>query len=204
MVSFVTAGLGAAFGLTIAVVGSLPAAADDGAASIVRSSNDLFQLFGQACTTNLGHPDGVRAWASSHQLTSVTDPRAIAAYAGDGGSVWSVRLASGLFALAIRGAGQSCAVFGDKLDPGIVEKSVQQLADQMKGGGLSVAILKNDQTQTDFGRRHGVVYALANGDPAKLIIMSVITNERPGGAYQATIQIGAGGSNTGSGEQKGR
>jgi hypothetical protein len=147
-------------------------------------------LFTEVCTTTLGHPEGVKAWATDHHLASIQDPQAVAVYGGEGGSVWSVRLPSGVFALALRGATQTCAVFGDKLDSDLVEKSVQQLVDQMKTAGIPASVLKEDTAQSDFGRRHGVAYALGN-TVSKLLILNFITNERPGGAYQATVQIGA-------------
>jgi hypothetical protein len=181
-------GLGLAVGLGAVVAGGWPVwAADDGASPAVQSSNDLMALFTQACTTNLGRPEGVRSWAADHHLASVQNPQAIAVYGGEGGTAWSVRLPSGVFVLALR-ATQTCAVFGDKLDSGAVEKAVQQVVGQLKAAGNPVTILKEDNAQTDFGRRHGIVYAVGNDRP-KLLMLSVITNERPGGAYQATVQI---------------
>jgi hypothetical protein len=190
-------GFGLVVGLGLALAGGCPSsAADDSASPEVQSSNDLMALFTQACTTNLGRPEGVKAWAADHQLASIQDPQAIAVYGGEGGSVWSVRAPSGVLALALRGASQACAVFGDKLDSGLVEKSVRQIVDQMKAAGAPVTILKDDNAQTDFGRRHGIVYAIGDNRP-KLLMLNVITNERPGGAYQATVQIAAsGGSST--------
>ena len=150
------------------------------------------RLFTEVCTRNLGHPEGVTAWARDHHLAVIVDPQATAIY-GEGGSSWNVGLPSGSFVLALRSSTHACAVFGDKLDAGAVETAVQKMVDELKAAGSQVSVLKDDQAQTNLGRRHGVVYSIGNGR-SRSLLLNVITNERAGGAYQATIQVGVAGS----------
>jgi hypothetical protein len=156
-----------------------------------QASNDLQDLFSQACLKNLFHPERVRSWATDHHLTSVQSAEAVAVYAGagEGGAVWSAPMPSGLFVLALRAQTQACAVFADKADPGAVEAYVGQLMDAQKRTGSAVTVVKEDQTPTPFGRRHAILYMVGGSGSPTMSLFVVITNERPGGPYQATVQV---------------
>ncbi len=43
----------------------------------------------------------------------------------------------------------------------------------------------------EFGRRHGLMYLVTAAGAPNSVALTMITNERPGGAYQATLQVGA-------------
>ena len=139
------------FKLTVTIIAacvfSANALAQAAAPSDLRASNDLLELFTQVCMKNLGHPDGVQAWAASHTLASVQAPAAITAYvgAGEGGAVWAVPLNSGLFALAIRASTKACAVYAERADPRPVEAEIAHLVDALRqrGSGESQRSLHN-------------------------------------------------------------
>jgi hypothetical protein len=152
---------------------------------------DFKKLFVEACMDNLGHPEKVRAWAEEHHLTKVENPEGVKAYAGegDGGAAWSTLMGSGLYVLALRGPIGTCAVFAEKADTAEAESFVTRLMDRLTAAGTPVAKLKDDTSSTAFGRRHGLVYMVGGLGSPSLRVVSVITNERPGGAYQATLQI---------------
>lgn len=157
-----------------------------------RAANDLLDLFSQVCMKNLGKPEGVQAWAADRHLTSVENPEALKIYAGgEGGAVWAVRTPAGQFVLAIRTPSHACAVFADKADPQVVEGYVGQLMQALKQTGRPVAVLKDDQSQTSVGNRHALLYAVGGGSGPTLELFTVITDERPGGPYQATVQVAA-------------
>jgi hypothetical protein len=180
-------------GLVLAVATcatSVAAAAQTPPSPPVQTANGLLDLFSQACMKNLGKPDGVRAWAADHHLTSIGKPDALQVYGGgDGGAVWAVATPAEPFVLALRASTQACAVFADKADPQTIEIYVGDLMQALKQTGRPVALLKNDQTPTSFGNRHGLVYAVGGGSWPTLQVYTVITNERPGGPYQATVQV---------------
>ena len=62
-------------GIAIFIV-SPPSAAEDPAASF------LIRLFTNVCTTNVGQPEKVRAWAQDKHLQDVTSPAATEVFVG--------------------------------------------------------------------------------------------------------------------------
>jgi hypothetical protein len=164
------------------------------AADRAQSSKELFQLFSDACIANRAAPDGVKAWADDHHLEAVQSAGALQTFAGgDGGAVWEAKMPSSAFALAVRASGGACAVYGDKLDVAVVESLVKGFADELKSAGRRVVVVKDDES----GAQHNLIY-LADG-PAGKLTLAMIVNDKPGGAFQATIQLSGPGSSRGSG-----
>jgi hypothetical protein len=173
-----------------AVATCASALADEAPSPEARAANDLLDLFSQVCMKNLGKPEGVQAWAADHHLMSVENPEAIKIYAGgEGGAVWAVRTPTGQFVLSIRAPSHACSVFADKADPQVVEGYIDQLMQALKQTGRPVEVLKDDRSPTSVGSRHARVYAVGGGSGPALEVFAVITDERPGGPYQATVQV---------------
>jgi hypothetical protein len=175
-----------------AVATCASALADEAPPPEARAANDLLDLFSQVCMKNLGKPEGVQAWAADHHLVSVENPEALKIYAGgEGGAVWAVHMPTGQFVLAIRAPSHACSVFADKADPQVVEGYIDQLMRALKQTGRPVEVLKDDRRPTSVGSRHARVYAVGGSSGATLMLYAVITDERPGGPYQATVQVAA-------------
>ena len=172
------------------------------AADRAQSAKELFQLFSDACIANRAAPDDVKAWADDHHLEAVQSSGALQTFAGgDDGAVWEARMPSSAFALALRASGGACAVYGDKLDPAVVENLVRGFADELQGAGRQIVVVKDDKSPADHGAQRSLVY-LADGPSGKLTL-AMIVNEKPGGAYQATIQLSAPGQLSARGSSRG-
>ena len=157
------------------------------AADPAKVSADLYTLFADACVANMATPDGVKTWADQHRFEAIKGAAALQAFAGgEEGAVWEAKMPSGPFALALRASG-ACAVYGDKLSAAVVEAQFGGLVDALKRSGRTVEVVKDDKAPGDHGLEHNLVY-IARGSPSTLTV-AMIANEKPGGLYQATLQI---------------
>jgi hypothetical protein len=173
--------------LLAAVAASLAFAGPALAADPAKVSMDLYALFADACVANMATPDGVKTWADQHRFEAIKGPAALQAFAGgEEGAVWEAKMPSGPFALALRASG-ACAVYGDKLSPAVVEQQFGGFVDALKRSGRTVDVVKDDTGPSDHGRQHNLIY-IARGSPSTLTV-AMIANEKPGGLYQATLQI---------------
>jgi hypothetical protein len=181
----------ASLGVTL-VAGAVCASAwaDGAPPPETRAANELLDLFSEVCMKTLGKPEGVQAWAADHHVMSVETPEALKIYAGgEGGAAWAVRTSTGQFVLAIRAQTHACAVFADKADPQVVEGYIEQLMQALRQTGRPVQVLKDDRSPTSVGLRHARVYAVGGSSGPAVEVFAVITDERPGGPYQATVQV---------------
>jgi len=152
----------------------------------------LLRLFNNACMPNIAHADRVRAWAADHHLSAVQNPAAISIYVGpgDGGGLWAVPSPAGTFALSVRTETKACAVWAGAADPDEVSARVKTMMDELKRSGNTVSVVRDSTTDMEFGRRHGLIYLVSSAGAPNSVALTMITNERPGGAYQATLQVG--------------
>jgi hypothetical protein len=157
------------------------------AADPAKVSMDLYGLFSDACVANMATPDGVKTWAERHRFEAVKGAAALQAFAGgEEGAVWEAKTPSGPLALALRASG-ACAVYGDKLSPAVVEAQFGGFVEALKRSGRTVEVVKDDMAASDHGQQHSLIY-IARGSPSTLTV-AMIANEKPGGLYQATLQI---------------
>jgi hypothetical protein len=173
--------------LLAAAAASLAVAGPAFAADPAKVSLDLYTLFTDACVANMATPDGVKTWADQHKFETIKGAAALNAFAGgEEGTVWEARMPSGPFALALRTTG-ACAVYGDKLSPAVVEEQFNGFVEALKRSGRTVDVVKDDKAAGDRGQQHDLVY-IARGSPSTLTV-AMIAHEKPGGLYQATLQI---------------
>jgi hypothetical protein len=173
--------------LLAAAAASLAFAGPAFAADPAKVSMDLYALFSDACVANMATPDGVKTWAEQHRFEAIGGAAALRAFAGgEEGTVWEAKMPSGPFALALRTSG-ACAVYGDKLSPAVVEEQFGGFVDALRRSGRTVDVVKDDKAPGDHGQQHDLVY-IARGSPSTLTV-AMIANEKPGGLYQATLQI---------------
>jgi hypothetical protein len=172
----------------------------------------LSRLFGQACLANLGRPEATRQWAVDHRLTPVTDPAAFAVFAGPGTkppeappaaetpgpapgpaavqpAAWFVPgPGKQAFVLSLRGAIGACAVWAQAADPeGVTNAFLNGVRDPEKPD-IEVRDVGQRVSTTPFGKLTIIFYAI-EAAARRGFLFTVITSERPGGAFQASLQV---------------
>lgn len=169
-------------------------AADDPNLTRDPRSNDLMQTFAQACLgRTLGDPDATRAWAADKHLPELTSPEGRKIYIGEGpsGAAWFFQIGTIHAVLAIRGTG-ACAIFGEAADPAAFQQWLDKLVSTLSAArpGTGVTTLQNDSEPGPFGNHIGKVVLLKPFPSAdSAVTFTLITHERPGGAYQVTLQV---------------
>ena len=126
----------------LALIGQ-PARADESATNFVKLFNDV-------CIAKFGHLTAVWDWADSQNLLPITNPKALAVFAGrpnvDGkmvsfagggvpgsGKAWAVPDPAGRFVLATRLDPESCVAWAQKADPGEVDAAYGKLVARAAG-----------------------------------------------------------------------
>ena len=155
----------------------------------------LTHVFMDACVPHIGDSTGVRQWAAQHQLGQIKDPSALALFAGAGdqGAAWAIPAAEGSFALSLRGLTGGCAVWARTADPAAVLVDFKKIVDGVKRPGIELSVDEDKVTQTQYGRAHALVYNVTARDAPRSIEFTLLTVERPGGPFQASIQVAAAG-----------
>ena len=113
------------------------------------------KLFSDVCVAKFGHLTTVWDWADDQKLLPITNPKALAVFAGkpnrDGkmlsfagggvpgsGKAWAVDDPAGRFVLATRLDPESCVVWAQKADPGEVDAAFAKMVAQAVAPGVEV------------------------------------------------------------------
>jgi hypothetical protein len=174
---------------TLLLIAVQPATADPAAAFLTK-------LFIDVCVANLGQPAKVREWAEQHHLGQIQSPAALAVFVGPGGNgaAWAIPAAAGSFALSIRGMTQACAVWARAADPGEVMANFKTIVEGVKRPGIEITPDKDTVSPSPVGEAHALVYNVkAPGAPTSFEF-TLLTAERPGGAFQASMQAAQAGA----------
>jgi hypothetical protein len=165
--------------------------------AIVQSATDadpaaqfLVKLFTTVCIPNLGQPTKVREWAQEHHLQEIQNPVALDIFVGSGdkGGAWALPSAEGSFALSIRGTTQACAVWARAVSPGEVLVLFKQIIEGVKRPGIEITIDQDRVTATPSGEAHALVYNVTAPDAPTSFEFTLLTAERTGGPFQASMQ----------------
>jgi len=150
----------------------------------------LTKLFITVCVPNMGQPTKVREWAQSHQLAEIQNPVALSIFVGSGdkGAAWAVPAAQGSFALSIRGTTQSCAVWARTADPSETLALFQKLIEGVKRPGIEITVDKDAVSPSPVGDAHALVYNVTAPNAPTSFEFTLVTAERAGGAFQASMQ----------------
>jgi hypothetical protein len=154
-------------------------------------ANAVLRLFMDACVPNMGQPDKVRTWAADQHLQEISAPAALGVFVGAGtkGAAWAVPSPLGSFAVSIRGFTQACAVWARAADPDDVAEGFKKLMEGVSRPRLDVGIDSDTTTTTPVGQAHSSVYHLWPSSGKSGYAFTLLTAERPGGAFQASIQV---------------
>ena len=181
----------------LALVGQ-PARADQAAANFVK-------LFSDVCMAKFGHLTAVWDWADSQNLLPITNPQALAVFAGkprrDGkmisfagggvpgsGKAWAVPDPAGRFVLATRLDPESCVAWAQKADPGEVEAAYAKLVARAAGPGVEVKPADDKTVNIPDGAVHIRVYRVWSGSALNSYALVVATVSRAGGPFQAMLE----------------
>jgi hypothetical protein len=181
----------------LALVGS-PARADEAAANFVK-------LFSDVCIAKFGHLTDVWDWADNQNLAPITNPQALAVFAGkpnrDGkmvsvagggvpgsGQAWAVHDPAGRFVLATRLDPESCVVWAQKADPGEVDAAYAKMVAQAGTPGVEVKLSDDRTVDIPDGKVQIRVYRVWSGSALNSYALVVATVSRAGGPFQAMLE----------------
>jgi hypothetical protein len=181
----------------LAMIGQ-PARADEAATNFVK-------LFSDVCLAKFGNLTTVWDWADSQNLAPITNPQALAVFAGrpnlDGkmisfagggvpgsGKAWAVSDPAGRFVLATRLDPESCVAWAQKADPGEVDAAYAKLVAQAAGPGIEVKLADDRTVNIPDGTVHIRVYHVWSGSALNSFALVAATVSRSGGPFQAMLE----------------
>jgi hypothetical protein len=172
-----------AFTMLLAAVQPAATARDPAADFLVR-------LFTKVCIANLGQPIKVREWAQEHRLGKIQNPVAVHVFVSSGanGAAWAVPAAEGSFVLSIRGTTPACAVWAQAANPQEVLASFKQIIEGVERPGIEITVDKDTVSPSPVGEARALVYKVMTPGAATSFEFTLLTAERTGGAFQASIQ----------------
>ncbi len=175
-----------------------PARADDAASSFAR-------IFTDVCLAKFGHLDTIEDWATDQDLPPITNPQALAVFAGkpntDGkmvsvagggvpgsGKAWAVRDDAGHFVLATRLDPESCVVWAQKADPAAVEAAFAKMVEAASTPGTNVQLVEDRSADIPDGKVHIRVYRVWSGSALSSLALVMAAVSRSGGPFQAMLE----------------
>ncbi len=182
---------------TLAVTGPI-ARADDAADSFAK-------LFSNVCVAKFGLLTRIDDWARSEQLPRITNPQALAVFAGrpnmDGkmlsfagggvpgsGKAWAVGDPAGHFVVATRLDPESCVVWAQKADPAAVEAAFAKMVEAETKPGMDVKLVEDRNAEVPNASVHIRVYRLWSGSALSSLALAMATVNRSGGPFQAMLE----------------
>jgi hypothetical protein len=178
------------------VVGT--ARADDASAKFA-------ELFTSVCLDKLGNLDKIDEWASDQNLAPITNPQALALFAGrpnmDGtmrsfagggvpgsGKAWAVREPAGRFVVATRLDPESCVAWAQQADPADVEAAYAKMVETASTPGSDVKLVEDKTADIPNGRVHIRVYRIWSGSAMNSFALVMAAVSRSGGPFQAMLE----------------
>jgi hypothetical protein len=181
----------------LALVGQ-SARADEAATNFVK-------LFSDVCMAKFGHLDMVEDWAQDEGLPPISNPQALAVFAGkpnrDGkmisvagggvpgsGKAWAVHDPAGRFVVATRLDPESCIAWAQKADPGEVDAAYDKIVAQAVAPGVEVKLADDKTVNIPDGTVRIRVYRVWSGSALNSYALAVATVSRSGGPFQAMLE----------------
>jgi hypothetical protein len=144
-------------------------------------------------------------WADSQNLAPITNPQALAVFAGrpnkDGkltsfagggvpgsGQAWAVPDPAGRFVIATRLDPESCVAWAQKADPGEVDAAYEKLVAQANGPGIEVKLSDDKTVNIPDGTVRIRVTHVWSGSPLNSYALVMATVSRSGGPFQAMLE----------------
>jgi hypothetical protein len=146
-------------------------------------------VFTEACLRTMGHVDRVTQWAQAHSLS----PALANGLGGDGQTEKWVFVSGGAkIALVVNSSKQSCTVFADRAAQDGILKGFGTVANSMSAlNGSSNVKVEKAKTEGQFGSVLSASFTVARNNFFDHVIGRMVAVERPGGPFQALLQVEA-------------
>lgn len=169
------------------------------------AATNFAKLFSDVCLAKFGHLDMVEDWAEDQNLPPITNPAALAVFAGkpnrDGkmvsfagggvpgsGKAWAVHDSAGRFVVATRLDPESCVVWAQKADPADVEAAYAKMVENASTPGAKVDLAEDRKVDVPGGKVHIRVYRIWSGSALNSFALVMAAVSRPGGPFQAMLE----------------
>jgi hypothetical protein len=176
-----------------------------GSARADDAANSFARLFTDVCLAKFGHPDKIIDWATDQSLLPITNPRALAVFAGkpnrDGtmvsvagggvpgsGKAWAVPDDAGRFVLATRLDPESCVFWAQKADPDAVEAAYAKMVQAASTPGADVKLVEDENADIPIGKVRIRVYRVWSGSAMNSYALVMAAVSRSGGPFQAMLE----------------
>ena len=183
--------------VTLMFMGS-SARADDAAAKFA-------ELFSSVCLDKFGNLDKIEDWASEQNLPPISNPQALAVFAGrpniDGtmrsfagggvpgsGKAWAVHDPAGRFVVATRLDPESCIAWAQQADPADVEAAYVKMVGTASTSGSDVKLVEDKKVDIPNGQVHIRVYRIWLGSAMNSFALVMAAVNRSGGPFQAMLE----------------
>jgi hypothetical protein len=183
--------------VTLMFMGS-SARADDAAAKFA-------ELFTSVCLDKFGNLDKIEDWASEQNLPPISNPQALAVFAGrpniDGtmrsfagggvpgsGKAWAVHDPAGRFVVATRLDPESCIAWAQQADPADVEAAYAKMVETASTSGSDVKLVEDKKVDIPNGQVHIRVYRIWLGSAMNSFALVMAAVNRSGGPFQAMLE----------------
>jgi hypothetical protein len=177
---------------------SVQAQADEAAVNFAK-------LFKDVCIAKSSNLDEIEDWAEDQHLAPITNPQALAVFAGrpnvDGtmrsfagggvpgsGKAWAVKDSAGHFVLATRLDPESCVVWAQKAEPADVETAYSKMVESAAMAGAEVNLAEDKKVEVPNGQVHIRVHRLWSGSALSSVALVMATVNRSGGPFQAMLE----------------
>ncbi len=174
------------------------ARADDAAAKFA-------ELFTSVCLDKFGNLDKIEDWASEQNLPPISNPQALAVFAGrpniDGtmrsfagggvpgsGKAWAVHDPAGRFVVATRLDPESCIAWAQQADPADVEAAYVKMVETASTSGSDVKLVEDKKVDIPNGQVHIRVYRIWLGSAMNSFALVMAAVNRSGGPFQAMLE----------------
>ena len=174
------------------------ARADDAAAKFA-------ELFTSVCLDKFGNLDKIEDWASEQNLPPISNPQALAVFAGrpniDGtmrsfagggvpgsGKAWAVHDPAGRFVVATRLDPESCIAWAQQADPADVEAAYAKMVETASTSGSDVKLVEDKKVDIPNGQVHIRVYRIWLGSAMNSFALVMAAVNRSGGPFQAMLE----------------
>jgi hypothetical protein len=172
--------------------------ADEGAMNFAK-------LFRDVCLAKSANLDDIEDWAEDQNLAPITNPQALAVFAGrpnvDGtmrsfagggvpgsGKAWAVKDPAGHFVLATRLDPESCVVWAQKAEPAEVEAAYAKIVETAATAGAEVDLAEDRKAEIPNGQVHIRVHRVWSGSALNSVALVMATVNRSGGPFQAMLE----------------
>ena len=188
-----------AVGAAVALMFMGSSARADGAAT------RLAELFTSVCLDKFGNLDKIEDWASEQNLPPISNPQALAVFAGrpniDGtmrsfagggvpgsGKAWAVHDPAGRFVVATRLDPESCIAWAQQADPADVEAAYVKMVETASTSGSDVKLVEDKKVDIPNGQVHIRVYRIWLGSAMNSFALVMAAVNRSGGPFQAMLE----------------